>query len=603
MNHLMKNLSLAVLAFICITSSALPISAMTIARHGKPEMVIVVDPSATATELYAAHELATNLQEITGATFEVQTNTKAPKHAIIVGAGAAARSIFKDVPFDQLGNEELVIRTQGGRLLLAGGRPRGTLYAVSRFLQEQCGVRWWTPWASTIPKQPTLKVDDLNVRETPAFEYREPFWFTAFDADWAWHNECNGNSFPIPPDKGGHIIYKGFVHTSYALVPPSEYFSKHPEWYALIKGKRVDHDAQLCLTDPELRDFVVERVKEWLKESPDANIISVSQNDDMMPCECTNCSALDTAEGSHSGSMLAFVNYVAEKIEPEFPNVAVDTLAYQYTRKPPKTIRPRPNVIVRLCSIECNFREPLEAPANASFGDDIRGWSEIANRLYVWDYVTDFGHYVQPHPNWFTMGPNLRFFQSHHVKGVFEEGAYQSYGSEMSEMRAWVLAQLMWNPQQDDRALIHEFLNGYYGKAAEPIWQYMELMNEASSGYNLTCGSPTDAPFLNFKTLSQAEALWDQAEQAAAGDDELLARVRMGHLPVRYVWLVRWDDLRKQCDAAHATWPLPDSRTEVASEWQEVANGVPGKPWTKVTLISEGGTTPQQFLSTVSDKP
>lgn len=576
-------------------------SAVTIARHGKPEMVIVVDPSATATELYAAHELATNLQQITGATFQVQTNTKAPKRAIIVGPGTAARTIFKDVPFDQLGNEELVIRTQGGRLLLAGGRPRGTLYAVSRFLQEQCGVRWWTPWASTIPKQSTLKLSDLNIREKPAFEYREPYWFTALDADWAWHNECNGNFFPIPPDKGGHITYKGFVHTSYALVPPAEYFSKHPEWYALIHGKRVDHDAQLCLTDPELRDFVVERVKEWLKESPDANIISVSQNDNMRPCECANCRALDAAEGSHSGSMLAFVNYVAEKIEPEFPNVAVDTLAYQYTRKPPKTTRPRPNVIVRLCSIECNFREPLEGPANASFGDDIRGWSEIANRLYVWDYVTDFGHYVQPHPNWFTMGPNLRFFQAHHVRGVFEEGAYQSYGSEMSEMRAWVLAQLMWNPRQDDRALIREFLDGYYGKAAGPIWQYMELMNDASSGYNLTCNSPPDAPFLNFKTLSRAEAFWQQAEQAAAGDDELLARVRLGHLPVRYVWLARWDALRKQCAAAHATWPLSDSCTEVANEWRDIANGVAGKPWTKVTLISESGTTPQQFLSTVVD--
>jgi hypothetical protein len=581
---------------------AAPMSAMTIARHGQAETVIVVDPSATATELYAAYELATNLQQITGATFEVQTNTESPRHAILVGPGTAARAVFKDVPFDELGNEELVMRTQGKRLLLAGGHPRGTLYAVSRFLQEQCGVRWWTPWASTIPKQPTLKVGKLNIREKPAFEYREPFWFTAFDTDWAWHNECNGNEFPLPPDKGGHIIYKGFVHTSYALVPPEKYFSAHPEWFSLIHGKRVDQGAQLCLTDPQLRDFVVEQVKEWLRESPDANIVSVSQNDDNSPCECTNCSALDAAEGSHSGTMLAFVNYVAERIEPKYPNVAIDTLAYQYTRKPPKTIRPRPNVIVRLCSIECNFREPLDGPSNASFANDIRGWSDITDRLYVWDYVTDFGHYVQPHPNWFTMGPNLRFFQGHHVKGVFEEGAYQSYGSEMAELRAWVLAQLMWNPQQDDRALIREFLNGYYGKTAGPIWQYLQLLNNASQGYYLSCGSPTDAPFLQFKTLAQAEKLWQQAEQATVGDDELLARVRLGHLPVRYVWLARWNALRKECAAAHAQWPLPDSRREVAEAWRSVADGVPGKPWTKVTLLSEGGLTPAQFLSPFTDR-
>ncbi len=580
---------------------AVPVSAMTIAKHGKAEMVIVVDPTATATELYAALELATNLQQITGASFEVQTNTKAPRHAIIVGPGTAARAIFKDVPFDQLGNEELVMRTQGGRLLLAGGRTRGTLYAVSRFLQEQCGVRWWTPWASTIPQQSTLKIGNLDLREKPAFEYREPFWFTAFDADWAWHNECNGNNFPLPPDKGGHIIYKGFVHTSYALVPPEKYFSTHPEWFSLINGKRVDQGAQLCLTDPALRDFVVEQVKQWLRESPDANIISVSQNDDNSPCECTNCRALDDAEGSHSGTMLAFVNYVAERIQPEFPNVAVDTLAYQYTRKPPKTIRPRPNVIVRLCSIECNFREPLDGPSNVSFANDIRGWSDITDRLYVWDYVTDFWHYDQPFPNWFTMGPNLRFFAAHHVKGVFEEGAYQSYGSEMQEMRAWVLAQLMWNPQQDDQALIREFLNGYYGPDAGPIiWQYMQLLNDASQGYYLACGTPTDVPFLKFKTLAQAEKLWQQAEQSTAGDYE--SRVRLGHLPVRYVWLANWNTLRKECAAAHATWPLPDSRMEVAEEWRDVAEGVSGEPWTKVTLLSEGGETPAQFLAPFIDR-
>jgi hypothetical protein len=103
--------------------------------------------------------------------------------------------------------------------------------------------------------------------------------------------------------------------------------------------------------------------------------------------------------------------------------------------------------------------------------------------------------------------------------------------------------------------------------------------------------------------MAEAEQLWQQAEQAAAGNEELLARVRLGHLPVRYVWLTRWDALQKECVAAHAQWPLPDSRAEVANEWRDVANGVPGKPWTKVTLISEGGTTPDQFLASVKGKP
>jgi Domain of unknown function (DUF4838) len=571
----------------------------TLAQNGAARAVIILDPHATASEIYAARQLADSLEQITGAVFEIRTNTVAPTHAIVVGQGQAARRLFHDGTFSQLDGEEWVVRTAEDRLLLTGGRPRGTLYAVSRFLQDQCGVRWWTPWASRIPKQPTLRIGHLNLRAKPAFEYRSPYWFDALDPDWGWENFCNHEFSHPNPEQGGSIMFKGWVHTFYQLVSPDKYFSEHPEWYSLVGGKRTTSNAQLCTTNPKLRDFMVEQVRAWLRESPEARIVSVSQNDCFNPCECPECKVVDDAEGSHSGSMIELVNYVADKIAPEFPNVAVDTLAYQYTRKPPRSVRPRPNVIVRLCSIECNFREPLDQPVNASFGDDIRGWARQAGRLYVWDYVTDFGNYLMPFPNWFVLGPNLRFFQSNHVRGVFEEGAYNSHGSEMAEMRAWVLAQLLCNPEQDDRALIREFLDGYYGPAGKPIESYLELVQNASKGFNLTCFTPRDAPFLDFKTLVEAENLWRKAEQAVAGDDDLLARVRLGHLPVRYVWLARWDALRKDCASSGTPWPLNESRHEVAEEFRTVTAGVPGKPWTKVSAINEGGSTPDAFLSEV----
>ena len=593
----------ALIISFLLTAAGAARAEFLLAENGATGHVIIVDPAVSAPEVTAARELAATLRQITGADFNIETNTKAPARAILVGDGSAARMAFMDVAFDGLDAEELVIQTHGHRLLLAGGRPRGTLYAVSQFLQRECGVRWWTPWASRIPKQATLRLRDLDVREKPAFECRESFWYPAFDADWSWRNGCNGNSSRLTPERGGRIEYKGFVHTFYPLVPPEKHFAEHPEWFSLIKGKRTHDHAQLCLTNPKLRDFMVGRVKAWLRESPEAGIISVSQNDWYGACECADCKALDDAEGSHAGTMLAFVNYVAEKIEPEFPRVAIDTLAYQYTRKPPKTLKPRPNVIVRLCSIECNFREPLDHASNTAFADDIRGWAKVCQRLYIWDYTTDFAHYVQPHPNWFTLGANLRFFAGNNVRGVFEQGAYQSHGSEMSELRAWVLAQLLWNPKQDDRALVREFLDGYYGAASPAIARYFDLLHEASKGHNLTCYSGTDAPFLRFKTLAASEKLWQEAERAVAGDEELGARVRLGHLPVRYVWLSRWDKLRKECADAGATWPLPDARKPVADEWMAVAKGIDGKPWTKVTLLNEGGLTPEKWAARFKEKP
>jgi hypothetical protein len=598
-------------ALVCMLLLALNLPAradFTIAKGGKARCIIVQQPGATLVESNVVHELAETLGKITGATFQIQEaeGAKVPDHAIIIGPGMVAGKLFPEVALDKLSSEELVMRVKGGRLLLAGGRPRGTLYAVNHFLKEQCGVRWWAPWATDIPHRPSLRVPKLDVRSQPAFEYREPYWWAGFEPHWKAHNGANGQNQEIPAALGGCIKYKGFCHTFYPLVPPDKYFGPHPEWYSLIKGKRTHENAQLCLSNPELRDFVVQRVKEWLRESPDDKIISVTQNDCFGACECPNCKAIDDAEGSPSGSMLAFVNYIAEKIEPEFPDVAVDTFAYQYTRHPPKTIHPRPNVIVRLCSIECNFREPLDHPSNAAFLADLATWSKICHRLYVWDYVTDFANYVLPHPNWFVLGPNVRRFHDYGVKGVFEEGAYGGPGEEMAEMRAWVLAQLLWNPQLDDRALIKEFLRGYYGKqAGEIIERYLEVMHKASEGFNLRCFLGKDPPHLRFQPLVAAERLWQQAEEAASreADPDKLIRVRMGHLPLRYAVLSRWVSLRRECREEKAAWPWQESRKAVADAFRDVCQGVPGKDWTPVRVLSEGGRQVDDFLKPFAQDP
>jgi len=599
---LVPHLTLLALSWILLFVLCLPARAdFGVANKGKAACVIVQQPGATLAESNAVRELAETLGKITGAAFQVRQSPdgKAPRHAIIVGPGAAAKKYFPEVALDKFGSEELVMRVKGGRLLLAGGQPRGTVYAVDRFLQDQCGVRWWAPWALSLPQRPTLQVPRLNVRSQPAFEYREPFWHAAFDPQWKAHNQANGENQRIPEALGGCVRYKGFAHTFYPLVPPEKYFAAHPEWYSLIKGERTHKNAQLCLSNPELRDFVVQRVKEWLREAPEAQIISVTQNDCHGACQCANCKAIDDAEGSPAGSMLTFVNYIAEKIEPEFPHVAVDTFAYQYTRHPPKTIQARPNVIVRLCSIECNFREPLDHPSNAAFLADLAGWSKLCQRLYVWDYVTDFAHYVLPHPNWFVLGPNIRLFQTYNVKGIFEEGAYAGPGAGMAELESWVLAQLLWNPHQDDRALIKEFLRGYYGEAAgNLIGQYLELMHDASKGFNLRCYLGKDPPHLRFQPLAAAERLWQQAEAAASreADPDKLLRVRMGHLPVRYVCLKWWAPLRRECVEQNASWPWPESRKATAEEFREVCQGVPGKEWTQVSVLNEPGLKVADFL-------
>ena len=545
---------------------------VTIAQNGTAKAVIVIAADAAEPERHAANELAGFLRQITGAKFEIKAPPAASQSRLLVGP-KAAKLAAADFSTDGLGSDGIIIRTVGDDLILAGGQPRGTLYAVYTFLEEHIGCRWWSSKASTIPVKPTLRIGRLNVRYVPPLEYRESFWFDAFNGDWSVRNKNNGNSERLDGKRGGKHIYEGFVHTFFPLIQPKKYFEDHPEWFSEIKGKRSHERTQLCLTNAEMRKELIKNLKVRLRNNPAATIASVSQNDWHGNCQCSKCAAIEKEEGSPAGLMLRFVNAVAEDIEEEFPNVAISTLAYQYTRKPPKITKPRPNVIVRLCSIECSFSKPLADERNKKFRDDIVGWSKICNRLYIWDYTTNFRHYIMPHPNLRALGPNIKFFVNHSVKGLFEQGAYTSNGAEMAELRAWVLAKLLWNPTLDGQKLIGEFIAGYYGPAGPHIKDYLKITHDAveASGDHLGCFSQHTAKFLSFKTLSKG---WEQlkaAEEAVMDDPDLRFRVQIDQMPIMYTFMMRWDDMRQACNTAGADWPMAESIKVTFEQFMEVA--------------------------------
>lgn len=557
--------------FFCLCAG-IRADALTIAEDGAAKAVIIIAPDASEPEQHAAAELADFLHQITGGKFETTYGFAPGKSRILVGL-KAARLAVPNFSSEGLGNDGIVIRTIGNDLILAGGEPRGTLYAVYTFLEEHIGCRWWSSKASTIPKKPTLTVGKLNIRYVPPLEYRESFWFDAFDGDWAVRNKCNGNSERLDAKRGGKHSYQGFVHTFFPLIPPQTYFKDHPEWFSEIDGKRRYEHAQLCLTNEEMRKELVKNLKEQLRRNPAATIASVSQNDWHGNCQCAKCAAIDKEEGSPSGSLLHFVNAVAADIEEEFPNVAISTLAYQYTRQPPKHVKPRHNVIVRLCSIECSFSKPLADERNKKFRDDIVGWSKVCNRLYIWDYTTNFRHYVMPHPNLRVLGPNVKFFVDHNVKGIFEQGAYQSYGSEMAELRAWVLAKLLWDPTRDGEKLIDEFIEGYYGAAGPHIKAYLKVTHDAveDSGEWLGCFSEHTAKFLSLETLNKGWGHLKAAEEAVKDNPELHFRVQVAQLPLMYVFIIRWDEMREKAKEASVDWLMPDTIKKMYERFMEIA--------------------------------
>ncbi len=548
---------------------------LTIAENGVSKAAIVVDAKASEAEKHAAAELADFLQQVTGANFEITNNAGKSKRRLLVGPDAAR---LADAGFstEGLGKEGLIIRTAGDDLILAGGRPRGTLYAVYTFLEDYVGCRWWMPTVSSIPKKPTLKTGKLDVRFVPPLEYRKTTWRHAYDTnDWSVRNKLNAKR-SLGPEHGGRIIYEGFGHTFFRLIRPKKYFDEHPEWFSEINGERIykKYYSSLCLTNEEMRKEMVKNLKERLRKNPEAVIASVSQPDGRAPqCQCEKCRAVDEEEGNPSGSLIRFVNSVAADIEKDFPHIKIDTFAYHYSQKPPKHVKARHNVIVRLCSSDVSHSWPLSHDINKEFREDIVGWSKICNKLYIWDYTTNFRNYIIPHPNLRTLAPNIKFLVAHGTKGIYEQGAFNTYGAEMAELKGWVLVKLLWNPDLDGQKLIEEFAHGYYGPAAKGILAYLDLMHDAveESGDYLSHKSLPTAKFLSFENLNNGWKHLKIAEQTVKDDEELLLRVQVAQLPVMHVVMRRWEQLRQEARTKGAEWPMGESIKNVFDHFMEVA--------------------------------
>ena len=520
---------------------------LKLANDGRTEFTIVLADDASPSTRYAASELQRFLKEITGAEFAIRPD-KEPLSAreIVLGDNAHLRQLGVSIDFAKLGREGYVIRTVGSHLVIAGGALRGNLYGVYGLLEDHLGCRWFTPAVSRIPKHKLLTLRPIDETKIPALEYREPFTIDCFDGDWCARNRMNSSTGRLEEKHGGKVRFGSglFVHSFNVLMPPEKYFDAHPEYFSEIDGKRTNVHTQLCCTNEDVIRICTEELRKRIQADPDAYVYSVSQNDWGNACQCAKCQALAKAEDSQMAPVLALVNRVAEAVEKEFPDKAIETLAYQWTRKPPKTMRPRPNVIIRLCSIECCFMHPLatcDAPENRAFVHDLEGWATVANRLWIWDYVTSFNHFLCPFPNLHVRDDNIRLFIKNHVTGVFEQDDYVSMNGELSPLSGYLGAKFLWNPDYGKDAALNEFLDGVYGKGAKPIRKYIDLLRERVEKKNIHAHIwvGPNVPYLDDKLLAKADALWEKAERRVASEPEVLERVRIARLCVDYAIIER----------------------------------------------------------------
>lgn len=562
-------LILANLLFAACGTLSAGAATLELADKGKTVYVISLAADAIPAEKTAASQLQKYLGQVTGASFAVHSETEVKSGApqILVGAGRRAKALLPQQNWGSLGGDGIVIKTVGKNLVLAGGRPRGSLYAVFQFLEDSVGCRWWTPTENAIPQKDSLQVATQNINYVPPFNYREHFTTATFtDPEFATLLKQNGHFQKQSVEWGGHYRVLGWCHTFMQLLPVGTYFKDHPEWYAdpqngnkpctAASEMPADLSTQVCLSNPEVVEEMAKNALAWIAENPGAGYISISQNDNGNFCRDEKCAALAASEGSQAGPVLDFVNKVAARIHEKYPDFLVDTLAYSGTDKPPKTIRPGKNVVIRMAPVWSDYGHPLNSDWNMEARDNITGWAKIAPRLFVWNYVNNFENSMVVHPNWDGLAKDLRFFAANNVKGVFEQGdAYEDplYSTnsvgDFVQLRAWLMGKLLWNPALDQDKIISEFLRGYYGPAAPFLKKYLDLVQTSYLDQNRKLSTYNDDfTFLSLSVTNQLIRYFDQAEAAVKNDKELLNRVRRDRLSLQAALFNRYKALKAEAD-------------------------------------------------------
>ena len=534
---------------------------VTLASGGTPRYALLLPAEPTGQEQKAAEDLGTWLTRMTGATFTTAREGAAeprPERCISIGRTRLLAEAGIPEASTDLGLDGYAIAIHDEHVFLLGGTRRGPINAVYALLEEDLGCRWYdgVEQNAVIPQFPELTFQPVPRIYVPQLE--EMRWIFVWEGKsvpfslWNRSLDCDQNHrFPL--EWGGMDTPSG-IHSLPGMMPPDQYFEKNPEYFSMIDGKRVP--TQICPSNPDVR-AILTRMSREMTFHPDGetcevhgsgavqNNVALTPRDGSEYCQCPACQALIDREGTPAAPLLDMVNEVADAVGRTHPDKRIWFLAYQTTAKPPRTMRPRDNVIIWLCADSHGFGPAtLYLTETPRFLPHLRGWQALGARIVIWEYVTDFGTdmHLSPLPNLTVVGDDIRFLASHEsVVGILLQGCLWSRG-DRGRLRSWVWAKQTWDPSRDTDALIRDFTYGYYGKAAEPIQRYHDLLRLLWNRWHksmVTLDKKWGArPRKTEAFVAEASALFDEAEALAADDPVLASRVEDARLPVLFQHLL-----------------------------------------------------------------
>lgn len=521
---------------------------ITLATDGNTSYKILYEKNANEELKSAVSFLAETLQQMIGCgTIEIIEDGKADKGCFI---SIGNTQLSENINIDQIENDGYILKVKDNNLIIKGANQSGTKNGIYDFLETKLGCMFLRNDYDYIPEFPTIRLENYDEVINPSIAWRKQFQYEALQNNWYDKLKLNGTKAKEGFKEGIYAQWGTWCHTQFQFVPPEKYFDSHPEYFALINGKRCyqakwhssDKQTHLCLTNEDVYEIVKSGMKSEIQKNPEALYWDFSIMDTPVKvCQCPECNRINTKYQSNSATIIMFINRLAKDLGKEFPNLMFSTLAYQDCINPPVGLEVEQNVVIKLCANPGSQGYSYSVGANKNSKQIkllLESWGNIAKNIVVWDYVVDFNHLLLPFPNYDVQKANMDFYVDNNVMGVFHQGSREK-GDEMADMRTYLLSRQMWDKDIDFEALMKKYIQLNYGEASPYIEEYLETMSESYISHNKELNlydnpSKHKYDYLSASNIAKYMQLTEKAMAAVQDDQMALEQVEKVRMCVLY---------------------------------------------------------------------
>ncbi len=523
---------------------------VTLLENGEVKVTVVYSEGASESLIAAADFMAATIDRMSGSSGVRTAVKKGGESGFSIYVGRAANSALIDLSDVNDDGYRLEIKPEG--IYIVGKTDDAARNGIYDFLETHLECMYVSPENTYVPIFPTVKLALEEKTVNPTITWRKVYQYESVQNGWYERLKMNGTI--VKEGENSIELYNEWgtwCHSSFEFVPPEEYFDEHPEYYAKFLGKRRyqfnvlgrTFPTHLCYTNEEVYQIAEAELVKRIEANPEVKFWDFSIMDTYFAtCRCKECKKFNKEAGSEMGTLLAFLNRLADAIKDDYPDVYLSTLAYQRVKNPPKNMKCAPNLCINVCAFPGTQSYPYSTEggikASREFAERVVEWGKICDNILVWDYMVNFTHLKLPFPNFEFQKENLEFYLENNIRFVFHQGSREPM-DENAEMRTYLLSRQLWDKDVDLLALAKKYVAVVYGDAAGLVEEYMDTANAAmiESGADLSLyDSPKKhkngylAPKLTDKYLELTEKMLEVAENSDTVNVKAVEMLRVNAL-------------------------------------------------------------------------